>query len=271
MWLLILAAAQVEGQVGDGVAGQCRANVVVTGYWPPTNEMLRQFSQRTQQNAGGWQGGNWRDSGYDVFAFFPEFPPDGDPTNDEIGQIGSVGGQDADLRVDYQDTSRDFWRIMDTYQPRILITSSRGGDIGWEIEAYEGGHGAAGDWISDRWGEQTQPTAESIDPRSTQAIRQYADNVVRSSLPIHAIAHATRALRLTSVQIDTETSGSYLSGFMGLHGIFYHQTHLDNVAAGHIHVGRHVEPAVAKRLFEATLAAVLAQHPLDCRQLTQGE
>ncbi len=30
----------------------------------------------------GWIGEDWRGLGWDVMALFPEFPPDGDPTND---------------------------------------------------------------------------------------------------------------------------------------------------------------------------------------------
>lgn len=44
--------------------------------------------------------GDWL--GYDVYAFFPEFLPDGDPRNDEIGDDGAVGSPDFDPQVDYQ-------------------------------------------------------------------------------------------------------------------------------------------------------------------------
>ena len=43
---------------------------MVTGYWPPTNEMLRHFSQNTDLNPNGWQGENWRNLGFDVVSFF---------------------------------------------------------------------------------------------------------------------------------------------------------------------------------------------------------
>ena len=243
----------------------CRATVVVTGYWPPTNEMMRQFSQNRHQNPEAWQGANWQGFGYDVFAFFPEFPPDGDPTNNKIGELGSVGAEDADFRVDYQDTSRDFWRIMDEYQPHILITTSRGGDIGWEIEAYEGGHGKVEEWASDRWGEHTHPELGTVDSRTSQALQQFKEHKVRSALPIHFIKSATQQLNLVEVKIDNATSGNYLSGFMGLHGLYYHQTQVDNLAAGHIHVGRHVKPETARVLFETTLATVLDNHPSPCK------
>jgi hypothetical protein len=78
------------------------------GYWPPTNEMLRPFSTDPRQNGGAWVGEDWGGLGFDVHAFFPEFPPDGDPSNDPLGSEGSVGSPESDLRVDYQETSEDF-------------------------------------------------------------------------------------------------------------------------------------------------------------------
>ena len=244
-------------------------NVVLLGYWPPTNEMLRKWSTNPLQNPGGWKGENWEGYGFNVYSYFPEFPPDGDPSNDPIGSLGSVGSADSDLRVDYQDTSADFWRIMDTYQPTILITTSRGGGIGWEIEAIEGGHGLSNnssdpslDWSSDRFGVDVLPTQASVDPRSWAAISQYRrGNTLPSQLPMNEILIATSALGLTSVQIDQNgTSGNYLSGFLGLHGLAYNLTAAHNVAAGHIHVDGNVPVASAEQLIETTLRVVLDRY-----------
>ena len=41
-------------------------NILLTGYWPPTNHMLRQFSTDPEQNPGGWRGRNWRGHGFDI-------------------------------------------------------------------------------------------------------------------------------------------------------------------------------------------------------------
>lgn len=247
-------------------SNQCVKNVVITGYWPNTNEMLRAWSQNPRQNGGQWIGENWRDHGYNVYAFFPEFPPDGNPMNDTFGSDGWIGSPESDLRVDYQDTSADFWRIMDSYQPHILITTSRGGDIGWELEAIEGGHAGetddpADDWSPDRHGEIILPTRDSVDPRSWDAISTYRDGkTLKSQLPLAAIAAATQPLALASVAIDSDgTSGNYLSGFMGLHGLYYNQITPHNVAAGHIHVGISVSAINAQRLMETTLDTVLSE------------
>ncbi len=248
----------------------CVKNVVLMGYWPPTNEMLRPWSTDPKQNPGRWIGENWGDYGYDVHAFFPEFPPDGDPTNDQIGDEGAVGSPDYDLRVDYQATTADFWRLVDTYKPVILVTTSRGGKIGWEIEALEGGHGLnnagdpAMDWASDAYGVDHFPTEATIEPRSWAAISTYRQgNTLPSKLPLDAIFDATSALGVTDVVIAQDTSGNFLSGFLALHGLVYNQQTPHNVAAGHIHVGLGLPVVDASALIEATLHAVLQQHPAD--------
>jgi hypothetical protein len=67
---------------------------------------------------------------------------------------GDVGGLLADRRH---------------YQPVILLTTSRGGEIGWELEALEGGHGMgnpggpAMDWASDKYGAEQFPTEATIE------------------------------------------------------------------------------------------------------------
>ena len=252
----------------------CTKNVVLMGYWPPTNEMLRPWSTDPTQNPDGWIGADWGGYGYDVHAFFPEFPPDGDPTNDQIGDPGAVGSPDYDLRVDYQATSEDFWRLVDTYQPVILVTTSRGGEIGWELEALEGGHGMDNpggpdmDWSSDNYGAEHRPTEATIEARSWDAIAMYRQgNTLPSRLPIDAIFAETDSLGLTDVVVDQGTSGNFLSGFLGLHGLYYNQVASHNVAAGHIHVGFGLPVADANALIETTLHAVLQAHPaegVDC-------
>lgn len=262
-----LGSTETSGSGSSTGAAECVKTVVLMGYWPPTNEMLRPFSTDPELNPDGWQGENWRGLGFDVHAFFPEFPPDGDPSNDPIGSPGSVGV--GDLQVDYQDTSADFWSIVDTLQPHIIITHSRGGSIGWEIEAVEGGHGSGGpnpafDWISDGFGAQTRPTEDSVDPRSWAAMNTYRDVNAQSLLPLAEIEAAADALAVTDVQIDaTGTSGNYLSGFLGLHGIVYVESTPHAVAGGHIHVGIGLPVEDAQALTEASLEAVLAAHPVE--------
>lgn len=244
-------------------------NIVLVGYWPPTNEMLRPFSTSPVQNPEGWMGQNWNGLGHDVYAFFPEFPPDGNPFNDPFGSAGFIGSPESDFRVDYQDTSVDFWNVMDLLHPLGIITFSWGDfDNRWEIERVEGGHAGGStpslDWITDANGEPL-PTQDSIDPRSWDAISTYRNgNQLQSQLPIDNIFAATSALGLADVFIDeTGTGGNYLSGFLGLHGLYYNSLHNDsndpfrNIAAGHIHVGSGLSVADARLLSEVTLNQTL--------------
>jgi hypothetical protein len=265
------AGTTTLGSTGDGSVGACGPspclNVVVMGYWPPTNEMLRPWSTNPEQNPGGWQGENWRGLGFNIYAFFPEFPPDGDPSDDDIGSPGSVGSPDFDLRVDYQATSADFWRIVDEHHPIVLVTTSRGGEIGWEIEALEGGHtnpmdqGAdpSLDWISDGYGAETRPTLETIDARSWAAISTYRQGTTLAThLPAAALLEALSALNIVDVEIDaTGTSGRYLSGFLGLHGLYYSTLQPNDTTAGHIHVGQSVTAQDATAMIEETMALIL--------------
>lgn len=240
------------------------ADVVMLGYWPPTNEMLRPWSTNPLQNPAGWQGQNWGGLGHDVYSYFPEFPPDGDPTNDPGGSLGRVGSVGSDFQVDYQDTSFDFWRIMDQHNPVAVITFSwGGGDRRWEIEAVEGGHSGGGsnpafDWVSDAYGSATHPTQATIDGRSWNAISTYRNGSrLSTQLPVQDILDATTGFGFANVFVDQNTSGNYLSGFMGLHGLYYNSITVDNLAAGHIHVGSGLSVTQATMLTEATLAAVL--------------
>ena len=43
--------------------------ILITGYWPPTNEMIRDFSQDLSLNPDGWIGNNWENKGM----IFPVF------------------------------------------------------------------------------------------------------------------------------------------------------------------------------------------------------
>ena len=45
-----------------------RPTILLTGYWPPTNEMLRRFSTNPLQNPAGWIGEDWEQRGFDVVA-----------------------------------------------------------------------------------------------------------------------------------------------------------------------------------------------------------
>ena len=109
--IVCLLAATATASAGD------RPNIMVTGYWPPSNEALRRFSTSAVQNPDGWVGEDWEGRGYDIHAFFPEF------ANPDCNSCGQGMG---DFEVDYQDTSADFWPIANGLQPVAIEKRSMG-------------------------------------------------------------------------------------------------------------------------------------------------
>lgn len=203
-------------------------NIMITGYWPPTNEMVRRFSTSPTQNPGGWIGENWEGRGYDIYSFFPEFPG-GTATNPK---------GEGDFEVDYQDTSADWWRITEEVKPVAIITFSRGTNgSNWEIE-YRARNRPV--WIND-YVAPLQPTPGPPDSSVPANTTRY------STLPMTQIRDAVNAsgLGIFGV-IDSQSSnlaGGFLSEYIGYHGMWYQSIHaspsdpFQTVAAGHIHVG----------------------------------
>lgn len=198
-------------------------NIMITGYWPPTNEMVRRFSTSSEQNPNGWIGENWENRGYNIYSFFPEFP-------------GGIGKGEGDLEVDYQDTSYDFWRLADQVKPVAIITFSRASARNpprWEVEAKQRNLQT---WIDD-YEAPFQPTPAPPDGS------QPAGYVRESTLPMQDIVDAVADANLGITPFISENyGGGFLSEFIAYHGTWYQDLHSDPgdaawcVAAGHIHV-----------------------------------
>lgn len=220
-----------------------RPAILLTGYWPQTNNMLRAFSTDPVQNPDGWIGSNWEGRGYDVYAYFPEFP-------NGIGQ--GVG----DLEVDYQDTSEDFWPIADGHDPVAVMTFSRGlADDSWEVEFNQRNLTS---WIPD-YTPPLQPTPAPPDA-------SVAPGHVRiSTLPVQEIVDF---VELMNLNVDpyvnfTGNGGGFLSEFIAYHGVWYQSIHADPmlpdwcVAGGHVHVGAMNSLLTSKRASKATLRRLI--------------
>jgi pyrrolidone-carboxylate peptidase len=235
--------------VGAAPAGAAHTNnIMITGYWPNTNEMVRHFSTNPAQNPGGWEGENWRGLGYDIYSFFPEFP----------GQTGPNWGKgEGDFEVDYQDTSADWWRITEDVKPVAIITFSRGAaGLSWEVEA-RGRNRTS--WTSD-YQAPFQPTPSP--PDASWPANEYR----HSSLPMQNIVDAVNGSGLgVPAFIDSSASagGTFLSEYIGYHGLWYQDIHSEpsdpawNVAAGHIHVGIGVPAATGRLLTELSLLELI--------------
>ena len=219
--------------------------ILITGYWPPTNEMIRDFSQNLDLNSSGWIGDNWENRGYDIISFFPEFD---DP------DCTSCGQGYGDLEVDYQDTSEDFWPIVNDLNPIAIITFSRGYiDYSWELEY---NYYNRLNWINDF----TPPFLPTPNPPD-DSVENYF--VRHSSLPMENIIQDIDAENIgLDPYIDWNGDpGRYVSEFMGYHGVWYHginQLGQDKcVTAGHVHVGGLIDIETAKRATETTLRSVI--------------
>lgn len=220
-------------------------NILITGYWPPTNEGVRQFSQNIDQNPGGWQGGNWRGRGYDIHSYFPEFP-------DGVGQ--GVG----DFEVDYQDTMADWDRIVREVNPVAIITFSRGArGRNWEIEGQLQMH-APGDWNPDfsapTLPEASMPIFDDLVP----------GEYYPSTLPTEAIRDAVDdAGIIPRTFIDDNGGGAFLSEFIGLLGTRHQllnsgpDAEFRTFAAGHIHVGTRTDDSVTAQAAEITIETLI--------------
>ena len=231
--------------------------ILVTGFWPPTNEMIRHFSQNAQLNAEGWAGDNWEGRGYDIVSYFPEFS---DP------DCSSCGQGYGDFEVDYQDTSEDFWPIVNSLQPTAIITFSRGYmDQSWELE---NNYYNRTNWYND-YSTPFQPTPNPPDEDEDSFFLR------NSNLPMNNIVDAVNQSNLgLNSYIDLNGDpGHFVSEFMGYHGVWYRDVNqfgdYNCISAGHVHVGGYIETEIAKEATEITIRTLIDY--LDQFSYTSGD
>lgn len=260
---LIVLAALVSPAFG---AVNFSNNILITGYWPPTNNMLRQFSRNEASNPDGWKGSNWEGRGYNIHSYFPEFP-------NGLGQ--GVG----DLEVDYQDTAADWAWITETIKPVAIITFSRANtQIGWEMEpAYRrfrlsGEPPVPGQNVPFYSSDYTSP----FQPSNVPIAGETPGNVREGTLPMQEIVDAVAGEISPSLvqpfianydpnnlNNGYDFGGSFLSGYIGYLGAWYQNEHSDpdaewrTFAAGHIHVGLNMQLSAAEQATEVTLRTLI--------------
>lgn len=212
--------------------GSRNKTVLLTGYWPPSNEMLRPFSADPVVNPDGWHGKNWENTGCDVYAYFPEFP----------GGTGINPKGDGDFEVDYQDTLADFRRITEQLKPTVILSYGRGHGP-WEIEVNAV---CRKSWRPD-YAEPKQPMV----PEGAETLR--------TTLPVERIQTAVQAaVPELKVWIDRDGDpGDFLCNYIAYLAMQYQLENDHCTAAGFIHIGGKVDVETAKKAHEATLQAVL--------------
>ena len=231
--------------IQQNIRSRENAIILLTGYWPPTNEMIRHFSQDENLNPFGWQGENWENRGYDIISYFPEF------SNPDCSSCGQGFGT---LEVDYQDTSQDFWPIFNDHRPIATITFSRGYmDQSWELEfnAYN-----RFSWINDF----TSPFQPTPSPPDTDESVMFERN---SNLPINEIINAIDNMEIgLNPYVDLNGDpGEYVSEFMAYHGTWYRDLNLSGdekcLTAGHIHVGGLINTQTAVEATNQTVRTLI--------------
>lgn len=247
--LTLRCAAAMLGAAGAALPAHAgdRPTIMLVGYWPPSNEAVRPFSDDPVQNPGGWIGENWEGRGYDIYAYFPEFTPP---------NCNSCGKGTGDFEVDYQDTSADWWTIVNQVKPVAIITFSRtGGNFSWEAEMNCFNRAT---WIND-YVDPRQPTPAPPDDSVP------AGTLRPSRLPVEQIVVDIDAanLGLNAFVCYSNSAGGFLSEFLGYHGVWYQaiHNHPDDpdfcVAAGHVHVGDSIAWSVARMAAQVTLRTVI--------------
>ena len=208
--------------------------------------MIRHFSQDIALNPDGWQGEDWQGLGYDIISFFPEFE---NPDCDNCGQ--GYG----DFEVDYQDTSYDFWRLIDELNPVSVVTFSRGYiDYSWELEYNY--------YNRTNWGaDYTTPFFPTPNPPDSDQDINFLRN---STLPMEQIMNAVNdaSIGLNSYMDLNGDPGHFVSEFMGYHGVWYHDLNeFDESSpcylAGHVHVGGLIDWDTAISATEITIEEVI--------------
>lgn len=213
---------------------------MVTGFWPPTNEMLVEFSTSSRLNPRGWQGKNWQGRGYDIYAFFPTF---------SRGTLLNPKGN-GDFEVDYQDTARDFWRITKKIKPVAIISFGLGSGP-WEIEFN------ARNLPPDSW--QLDYLAPRM-PASRPNLSADAGSVLHSTLPVRQIAKKINKANFgVRAWIDYNGNPSaFLCEYLAYHVMWYQTKHSSKsdvarcIAGGFIHAG-YIGKTKASRAFKITL------------------
>jgi len=211
-------------------------NIMLTGYWNPTGQMIAPFSNKTYLNPGGWKGSNWEGWGYNIYSFFPK-----------------PGTYNGTFEVDYQDTWEDFWNITEEIKP-IAIISFGAGAGPWEIE-YNARN--LNSWIPDN-NPPYQPTP--CPPDHTKP----AGYVRHSTHPVQSIADEVNNQTTVTAWVDWNGNpGAYLCEYMAYLGMWYQDIHNDTsepyycLASGFIHVSSGVPLKNAMEATNVTIREVI--------------
>jgi pyrrolidone-carboxylate peptidase len=196
-----------------------KGNIMVTGFWNPTGQMIRPFSTNNYLNPSGWKGENWENSGYNIYSYFPT--PD---------------IYNGTFEVDYQNTWDDFWTITSELNPVAIISFGAGAGP-WEIENNSRNLQY---WINDE-NKPYQPTPSPPDDTVEAGFMRH------STLPVQVIEDEVNENTNIEAWVDWEGDpGRYLCEYIAYLGMWYQDIHSSKTdpnqckVAGFIHVNSEV-------------------------------
>lgn len=218
-------------------------NIVLTGFWHPTNEMLRIFSAHPTTNPDGWQGANWRGLGYDIFSFFPEA---------EAGNRGTGAGN---FRVDFASVYNDFIHVTEAFLPIAILGF---GFAPYANLRFETNYPAKFQkWFES--GEIPSVVGEKICYPIADSLK--TSKTFYSSLPVKKIKSKVDSLMLSNFQTeinDPGDPGEYLCAFLSYLLGWHHAEHPEtNQMAGFIHAQGQISDL--KQALEVTLREVISK------------
>ncbi len=128
------AGKMTARSAGSGSPGRLR-NILLFGYWPPTDTGNILSNYATPRTVSGQSGG-----AYSVQAFSPVFTnPIGwtSTANPPASRIPFWGSGTGRLQVDYRKTAEFFWRTVNRHKPIAIMSFSRSlWDANWWLEPY---------------------------------------------------------------------------------------------------------------------------------------
>jgi pyrrolidone-carboxylate peptidase len=228
----VISGTYLKNNQNPTIISNEKGNIMVTGFWNPTGQMIKSFSTNSYLNPEGWEGENWENFGYNIYSYFPT--PD---------------IYNGTFEVDYQNTWNDFWNITSDLNP-IAIISFGAGSGPWEIE-YNTRNLKY--WTNDE-NKPYQPTPAPPDDTVDEGY------VRHSTLPIEEIQNAVNDGTNIEAWIDWEGNpGQYLCEYIAYIGMWYQNIHSSSSdqyhcrSAGFIHVNSGVPVDEAMKASNITI------------------
>ncbi len=266
--------------------------IFISGYWPPTNGedplgMLYQFmsglEEPTQGAHGEWVIDDYRHTGYRVVMIAPKFPL----------LVGPDWGRgQGQWTVDYPDTSKVFWELMQQYNPVAVMTTSRYYNTKeWVLEIGAKNLGNT-NWTMFSWNQGRPPfmggatndparvagrpnaglnTIVDAPPDATRAADPTTDDVIGLKISanvedIHLKVIDKLKLHFSEADLKPKPNGQfqgvnpddrYVSAFAGYHALWYDAWKPSCRAGWHTHVGFGISVADASEAIKLQLDVMI--------------